>query len=45
MQKGSTKDFSAGTVDINLPAIAGTQVQTMVWEDFTCHGTTKAHVP
>ena len=35
------KDFPGGTVDKNLPASAGECVQSQVWEDSICHGTTK----
>ena len=34
-------DFASGTVDRNLPANTGTQVQSLVQEDSTCYGTTK----
>ena len=33
--------FPGGAVVKNPPANAGTQVQTLVWEDSTCHGATK----
>ena len=35
------RDFPGGAVDKNLPAVQGTQVQPLVWEDPTCRGATK----
>ena len=35
------RDFSGGAVVKNLPAMQGTRVQALVWEDPTCRGTTK----
>ena len=34
-------DFPGGAVVKNLPASAGERVQSLVWEDPTCHGATK----
>ena len=35
--KNVFSDFPGGTVDRNLPANVGTQVQSLVQEDSTCH--------
>ena len=45
MQKCSTKDFSGGTVDTNLPASARDTSSNPGLGRFHMHGTTKAHVP
>ena len=39
--KNQRWDFLGGTMDKNLPANQGTQVQALGWEDSTYHGATK----
>lgn len=39
--KSMLRTFPGGAVDKNLPADAGTQVQSLLQEDPTCHGASK----
>ena len=39
--RSKTSDLPGGPVVKNPPVSVGTQVQSMVWEDPTCHGATR----
>ena len=41
--EANKEDFPGGTVDKSPPASAKTWIQSLVQEDPTCHGVTKAH--
>ena len=42
--KNEIGDSPGGTVDSNLPAKTGAQIQSLIWEDSACHGATKPSI-